>query len=421
VESGAARDATRIVLATDAYLPWSGGSRVYYHNLYSRLAEHHGYEVSVLTSHTDGDTAFDRAAERANLQFVRRGHSLPDWRYSRAPRCAAHLMRLAAFLAREAPHALHCGDLVPQAANAWLLHRLTGRPYLVFVHGDEISQTDKRKHQPKLRNAIYRNAAALVAANPYALAHLERILGSTERCHLLPPGVDSRCFFQGEPSLALREDWRRHGAPSAPASPILLTAARLVKKKGHETLLRSVRMIVGEFPGLRYVIAGDGPERPVLERQVAEAGLAGHVIFAGDVPHERLGDYYRSADVFAMANCTDASGDVESFGMTFVEANACGKPVIGGRSGGTGAAVSEDITGLLCTPGNAEEFAAALRLLLRDPGLRQRMGRAGACRAQKQFQWESRARELHAITQAMLPSASRPRSYGRPPAYDKDA
>jgi phosphatidylinositol alpha-1,6-mannosyltransferase len=180
-------------------------------------------------------------------------------------------------------------------------------------------------------------------------------------------------------------------------------------------------MIVGEFPGLRYVIAGDGPERPVLERQVAEAGLAGHVIFAGDVPHERLGDYYRSADVFAMANCTDAGGDVESFGMTFVEANACGKPVIGGRSGGTGAAVSEDITGLLCTPGNAEEFAAALTLLLRDPGLRQRMGRAGACRAQKQFQWESRARELHAITQAMLPSASRPRSYGRPPAYDKDA
>jgi phosphatidyl-myo-inositol dimannoside synthase len=419
--SDTARDAIRIVLATDAYLPWSGGSRVYYHNLYSRLAERHGCEVSVLTSHTEGDAAFDRAAERANLRFFRRGHSLPDWRYTRAPGCATHLVRLAAFLARKSPHALHCGDLVPQAANAWLMHRITRRPYLVFVHGDEISQTDKRKHQPKLRDAIYRDAAALVAANPYALGHLERILGSRDRCHLLTPGVDSRYFFPGESPPALRERWRRHGAPSATQGPIVLTAARLVKKKGHETLLRSVRLIVEDFPGLRYVIAGDGPERPSLERLVVELGLSGHVIFAGDVPHEQLGEYYRSSDVFAMANCTDVGGDIESFGMTFVEANACGKPVIGGRSGGTDAAVLEGTTGLLCKPGDPEEFAAALRLLLRDPGMCQRLGESGAHRAQEQFQWESRARELHAITQALLPGVSSVQSDGRPHACGKDA
>ncbi len=414
--------ATRIVLATDAYLPWSGGSRVYYHNLYARLAESYGYDVSVLTSHAAGDAAFDASARQANFHLVRHGRSLPDWRYKRAPACAAHLLRLRRFLARTSPDALHCGDLLPQAASAWLLHLATGRPYLVFVHGDEISQTEKRKHQPKLRDAIYRGAAALVAANPYALAHLERILGTTERCHLLTPGVDSRHFHAGEPSRVLREQWLRHGTEQGlqeQDGPILLTAARLVKKKGHDTLLRSLRVVIAEFPTLRYVIAGDGPERRALEALVKELELGRQVIFAGDVPHDALGEYYRAADIFAMANCMDTGGDIESFGMVFVEANACGKPVIGGRSGGTSAAVVDGVTGFLCEPGEPGGFAEALLALLRNPVLRKRMGEAGAARALAGFQWDTRARQLHAITQGML--RFRPARNGPPRAVDESA
>lgn len=416
--------ATRIVLATDAYLPWSGGSRVYYHNLYARLAENYGYDVSILTSHAAGDQAFDRSAAGANFHLLRQGETLPDWRYKRLPACGAHLLRLQRLLARTSPDALHCGDLIPQAANAWLLHRLTGRPYLVFVHGDEISQTDKRRYQPRLRDAIYRNAAALVAANPYALAHLERILGNTGRCHLLTPGVDSKHFYPGEPSRALRESWLRPaGAHNAGArdGPVLLTAARLVKKKGHDTLLRCLPLVTGEFPGLRYVIAGEGPERASLARLVSELKLEEHVIFTGDVSHDALGDFYRASDIFAMANCIDDGGDVESFGMVFVEANACGKPVIGGRSGGTNAAVVHGTTGFLCEPGDPRSFAEALLLLLRNPELRRRMGETGAERVRAQFQWETRARDLHAITQDLLQPSTLFKRSGPVRAVDEGA
>lgn len=394
----------RILLATDAYLPWSGGSRVYYHNLYSRLSARYGYDVSVLTSHTAGDASFDLSSTTPHLRWLRHGNSLPDWKYRRLPACAVQLARLSWNLAQLAPDALHCGDLIPQALNAWIIHQITGRPYLVFVHGDEISQTDKRRHQPKLRNAIYRGAAALVAANPYALSHLERILGSRDRCHLLTPGVDHRHFYPGMASRTLRAAW------GAEDRLVVLTAARLVKKKGHITLLRSLRLIAKEYPSLLYVIAGQGPERASLEQTVADLQLQQQVLFVGDVAHAQLGDYYRSADIFAMANCEDASGDIESFGMVFLEANACGKPVIGGLAGGAGAAVVQGRTGLLCPSGDEQSFADALLLLLRNPSLRQRMGDAGAARAQAEYRWETRADELHAITQSLLWDAHKGRS-----------
>ncbi|MGI8770891.1 MAG: glycosyltransferase family 4 protein [Acidobacteriaceae bacterium] len=386
----------RILFAADAYLPWSGGSRVYYHNLYSRLALRYGYDVSILTSHTPGDREFDRQPDAARLQIVRYGRALDDWKYKRLPAVAAQLCRSGLALARISPVAFHCGDLIPQAFNAMMLHKLTGRPYLVYVHGDEISQTNQRRYQPRVRDAIYRNAAALIAANPYALAQLRDLLGSTDRCHLLTPGVDFRYFYAGSPTASLCE---RFGSARR---PVLLTAARLVKKKGHASLLRALVRVVEEFPTLLYLVAGDGPERQRLEASVQALALQNHVVFLGDVPHEALGEYYRFADMFVMPNRIDQGGDVESFGMVFIEANACGKPVIGGRSGGTSAAVAEGTTGLLCQPNDDRNITATMLQLLRDPELMRRMGAAGAERARKDFCWDTRAGALHAIIQRMM-------------------
>lgn len=385
----------RILFATDAYLPWSGGSRVYYHNLYSRLARRHGYAISIVTTHTPGDSEFDRQLDTSDLHLLRRGRALPDWKYKRMPAIAGQLFRCGMALARTSPVAFHCGDLVPQALNAMLLHKLTGQPYLVYVHGDEISQTNQRRYQPLVRDAIYRNAAALIAANPYALSHLQRLVGCADKCHLLTPGVDFRYFFAGSPTTSIRE---RFGLDR---TPVLLTAARLVKKKGHASLLRSLVPVIAEFPTLLYLIAGDGPERPGLEALVRELALQHNVVFLGDVAHEALGEYYRSADLFVMPNCIDEGGDVESFGMVFIEANACGKPVIGGRSGGTSAAIAEGTTGLLCQPNDPASITDAVLQLLRNPGLMHSMGTAGAKRARRDFCWDARADALHGIIQRM--------------------
>ena len=382
-----------VLLEVDAYLPWSGGSRTYYHNLYSRLAEDFGCRVMVNTSHCAGEHSFDREAAHPSLCIHRRDERLPDWKMKRAPALIRKVLHTGIVAAQSRPLAVHCGDLFPQDAAGAFLRRIAGLPLLVYVHGDEISQTDGRKLQPKLRDAIYRTADALVAANIFAYDRLTSILGSALRVTMITPGVDFKVFSPGP-----RPQWIE-AKFSLRADPVLLTVGRLVKKKGHETVLRSLPLVLKEFPDLRYLIVGDGPERRHLEEIVQQLDLAKMVIFVGNVPHAELGDYYRAADIFCMINQCDASGDIESFGMVFIEANAAAKPVVGGRSGGTTQSIVDGKTGLLCEPGSPALTAAHLLLLLRNADLRARMGNAGLSRARTEFGWESRAAQLFEIQQ----------------------
>ena len=397
-----------VLLEVDAYLPWSGGSRTYYHNLYRRLAEDFGCCVMVDTSHCAGEQSFDLAASHSNLCIRRRDERLPDWKVKRAPALARKLLHTAIAAAQTRPRAVHCGDLFPQDAAGAILRRIARVPLLIYVHGDEISQTQGRRLQPRVRDLVYRSADALVAANSFAYDRLAVILGSTARITMLPPGVDFKVFSPGPPPEWIRSKF------SLGEDLVLLTVGRLVKKKGHETVVRSLPLILKEFPNLHYLIVGDGPERGQLQELVQQNGLGGHVIFVGNVPHAELGDYYRAADIFCMINQRDESGDIESFGMVFIEANSAGKPVVGGRSGGTAQSIVDGETGLLCEPGNPSHAAEQLRLLLRNADLRARMGNAGLARAHREFDWDSRAAQLFEIHQQIARSAPMPREIGSP-------
>ena len=377
-----------ILLAVDAYLPWSGGSRIYYDNLYRRLAEQHGLSVKVETSHCAGDAEYDGAHASSPLQIARRGERLIDCKLKRAPVLLRKMLRIMHSEASARPAAMHCGDLFPQDLAGLYLRRQRGVPLLVFVHGDEISQTQARRLQPRVRDAIYRSADAIVSANTYAYERVTAIRESSRGVRLITPGVDTHTFSPGD-----RPAWiaRKYDLGS---SPVILTVARLVKKKGHETVLRCLPAVLAQVPDAKYLIVGGGPEESRLKRLVEELNLAHAVRFTGDIPHHSLPDFYRAGDVFCMLNQRDAKGDIESFGMVFIEANACGKPVIGGRSGGTAESIVDGCTGLLCNPGDAPALSQALLLLLTNGGLRYRMGAAALERARKEFDWNLRARQL---------------------------
>jgi phosphatidylinositol alpha-1,6-mannosyltransferase len=395
-----------VLLEVDAYLPWSGGSRTYYHNLYRRLAEEFGCRIMVDTSHCAGEQPFDLAASDSNLCIRRRDERLPDWKAKRAPALARKLLHTAITAAQTRPSAIHCGDLFPQDVAGAILRRIARFPLLIYVHGDEISQTQGRRLQPRVRDLVYRSADALVAANSFAYDRLTVILGSTACITMITPGVDFKVFSPGP-----RPEWIRSKF-SLGEDPVLLTVGRLVKKKGHETVVRCLPLILKDFPNLHYLIVGDGPERTHLQELVLQGGLGAHVTFVGNVPHAELGDYYRAADIFCMINQSDESGDIESFGMVFIEANSAGKPVVGGRSGGTGQSIVDGETGLLCEPGNPSHVAEQLRLLLRSADLRARMGNAGLARAHRDFDWGSRAGQLFEIHQQIARRAPMPRVVG---------
>jgi len=387
-----------ILFLTDLFLPHAGGARVYYHNIYKHLVAGSDDSVTILTTRIPGWQEFDNGQSSASLRIVRKGHPMPNWKYYQLPR-VIHPLAQGVLKARSSKADLiHFGDLCPPGVVSVCLKRLLGLPYLAYCHGDENAQIDGRRFQPIVRDHIYGGAAAVVAANEFARQGLLRIGIPDERIHKITPGVDLERFrpMSPDPELFARL--------SLAGKTVLLTAARLVPKKGHATALHAVARVHAETGNIRYLIAGDGPERNRLETLTRELGLSEVVTFLGDVPNAQLPAYYNLCDIFVMANRQASDGDIETFGMVFIEANAAGKPVVAGRSGGAAEAVVEGATGFLVVPEDAEELSARLKMLVLDKVLRERIGAAGLQRARTDFQWKTRAERLKHISAEILAS-----------------
>ena len=123
--------------------------------------------------------------------------------------------------------------------------------------------------------------------------------------------------------------------------------------------------------------------------------LDDHVLFTGYVDPDQLNSLYNLCDVYVMLSRElVARGDTEGFGITFLEANACGKPVIGGDSGGVSDAILDGVTGFLVDPLDVDGVAEKLILLLEDPDLARRLGQQGRARVEGSFTWDGITKQL---------------------------
>jgi phosphatidylinositol alpha-1,6-mannosyltransferase len=167
-------------------------------------------------------------------------------------------------------------------------------------------------------------------------------------------------------------------------------------------VIRALPHVLKRVPDARYVIAGPGfdDERARLRTLAEETGVAERVVFAGELPLEDIPLMYNACDVYVMASrVLEGAGDVEGFGITFLEANACGKPVIGGRSGGVPDAIEDGVNGYLVTPTDVGEIAARLIALLTDDVLAKAMAERAIARIKAGFTWDR-------ITAAILATVS---------------
>lgn len=179
---------------------------------------------------------------------------------------------------------------------------------------------------------------------------------------------------------------------------VILTVARLVESKNHETLIRSFAKVAKCIPEAAYTIVGQGPLESCLRKLVYGLGLTDKVIFVGDVPDSELAAYYYSCDVFVMVSKEiKERGEAEGFGIVFLEAAACAKPVIGSKSGGIPDAVIDNVTGLLVDPFNEEEIAQAITRVLQDERLAKRLGENGRKRVETESTMENFCEKLKKI------------------------
>jgi phosphatidyl-myo-inositol dimannoside synthase len=267
---------------------------------------------------------------------------------------------------------------IPPGLVACLVSRLRGIPYVVWAHGSEIIddwRTPRRLVKSGLRvlkKPILGFAAGIVANSRYTRGLVAA--QGVARCtiHVISPAVDTNRFRPAVPPGSAKR--LRKGAKHC-----LLTVARLDAHKGHRLVLRALAHHLRDMSGIRYLIVGTGPEEHSLRRLVASLGLDQIVDFLGFVPDGDLPDIYRVADLFVMPSAfLPGRWDlIEGFGIAYAEASASGKPVIAGRSGGTEDAVQDGVTGILVDPDDAAALASAIRELLSNRPLTDRLGQSG--------------------------------------------
>jgi phosphatidylinositol alpha-1,6-mannosyltransferase len=168
--------------------------------------------------------------------------------------------------------------------------------------------------------------------------------------------------------------------------------------KGHDVVIEALPLLLRRFPDLVYLVVGRGPERPALEERARRGGVASQVLFAGAVPADELAAHYALATLFVqLSRATSGYDGLEGFGLTFLEAASHGVVSVAGRSGGVPEAIADGESGLLVSPADPADFAAAAGTLLSDPGELRRLSE-GARRWAASHSWEASARCLRSLT-----------------------
>lgn len=184
------------------------------------------------------------------------------------------------------------------------------------------------------------------------------------------------------------------------SSPVLFTVCRHVKRKGIATVLNAMPDILKDFPNLKYIIGGSGPETESLKQLTFALGIDKNVIFfTGRIPTADLNDYYNLCDIFVMTPLSILP-DIEGFGIVYLEANACEKPTIGSESGGIPDAVIHNKTGLLVEEQNPKAIAEAVIKLLKNDELRHKLGKQGREIVENKANWRVICKEIYSLLQS---------------------
>src|SRR6266404_534140 len=240
-------------------------------------------------------------------------------------------------------------NFAPVAHSLKALFRI---PFVAVGHGVEVWEI----RNVQVRWAL-RAANLLIAVSHFTRQRMASALGAAEvRIALLPNTFDPEQFYpERKPHFLLK----RYGLK--PNQRVILTIARLAsaeRYKGYDQVLRALPVVRKQYPDVRYVLGGSGPDRARVEKLIRELDVAANVTLAGYVPDYELRNHYNLCDVFAMPS------KGEGFGIVFLEAIGCGKAVLAGNKDGSVDAVLNGALGVLVDPDNVTEIANALQNII---------------------------------------------------------
>lgn len=373
-----------IVIVAIDFKPNIGGVAEYTHQIayHLHLA---GDNVLVLSKKMEKDKDFD-----STCPYKIKRYDYDSLKFSRVRRYQA----IKNIAIEHSANVIISNAFLSETSLCYIVSKFKNIPYCIFAYGMEFNKKfdlgrDLKGIFATLKERLYiilslKGANRVFCVSNFTQKLVENHGVSHSRTLILFPGLSKSYLATAIKKLnfPLIERLKLHN------KQVVLTISRLIERKGIDKAIRAMEIVRKKIPNIIYIIVGDGPYRSNLEKLAEKLNLQDNVIFTGYVREEEKSSYYNVANMFVMPNRELDNGDVEGFGIVFLEANAHGKPVIGGKSGGVVDAIVANETGLLVNPIDVEEIASAMLQLLENEDYAKQLGMNGKKRAKEEFNWE---------------------------------
>jgi phosphatidylinositol alpha-1,6-mannosyltransferase len=366
---------SKTLCITNDFGPRAGGIETFVVGLIQRMPQN---SVIVYTASQAGAAAFDAMWQRDYGVEVIRDSSkvlLPSFRVGRNVRKLVQDRSIkSVFFGAAAPLAL----LAPGLRTAGVTK------IVALTHGHEVWWSRLWPFTIAIAR-IGREVDALTYLGEFTRGEISKALDSNSAAKLvrIAPGIDTEHFTPRSDAKDLRESLGLGN------KKVIVSVGRLVHRKGQDVLIESMPEIIKSIDDVHLLLIGEGPYKQELQKRIKNLGLANRVTFVGRVQYADLPRYICVGDVFAMPSRSRLAGlEVEGLGIVYLEASACGLPVIGGISGGAPDAVLQGETGFSVDGRSAHEVAEALVRVLADKELAQRLGTRGRQWVIEQWQWQ---------------------------------
>jgi phosphatidylinositol alpha-1,6-mannosyltransferase len=360
---------SRILVVTNDFPTRRGGIESFVLALCERMPPD---EVVVYTASMSGDMEYD-----AKLPFA--VYRDPSSTLLPTPAVARRVIKV---MREHDCDRVMFGASAPLGLLAPALRRAGARRIVALTHGHEVWWA----RVPVTRQLLRRIGDSVDVMTYVSEWCRERIApalssGAASRMVRLSPGVDTDRFYPGCGGEEVR---RKLGVPLD--APVVVCTARMVKRKGQDTLVKAWPEVLRTVPDARLLLVGDGPNRPRVERLAEKRGVADSVIFTGSVPWDEIPAYTDAGDVFAMPCRTRLFGlEPEAFGIVFLEAAACGLPAVVGDSGGAREALPRRAALVQAT--GERDLSAPIIELINSPSLRADIGEHGRQHVRARSDW----------------------------------
>jgi phosphatidylinositol alpha-1,6-mannosyltransferase len=369
-----------LLLVTNDFGPRAGGIETFIIGLLERLqtSAEKPQKVLVYTSSQSGSESFDkRWRDQYGVHVIRDKSAilLPTPRVTKA---------IKSIIRQENIKRIWFGAAAPLAIMAKTMRREGVTRIVALTHGHEVWWAKIPPFSFAIR-FIGKHVDYLGYLGEFTRNAIAPSLSHSDRSKLIKiaPGIDTSHFSVTARNEDLISQLKIKN------SPTIVSVGRLVHRKGQDQLIKAMPRILQKFPDTKLIFVGTGPHQKKIEQLIQRYKVADSVRFIGRIPHEQLPEYFALGDIFAMPSRSRFFGlEVEGLGIVYLEASACGLPVIAGDSGGAPDAVISGKTGIVVDGTSHEAIADAAIELLSDKQRAEKMGKAGREWVVREWGWD---------------------------------